>query len=199
MKQEGSALVVERTALKESVSRLRKVGKSSSEPVSLEFSNGSLIISWTGASEQIPAVGEWLTGVHVPAGWLRALAKAFPVADPFRIRIVDGRVYTGSLSCPIVAAAGVSDRVSVEDRERRIAKATAALKSFRISREDIESLVDQSELEGRFRYHPDEDRLLRCVAEAWASLAVFGVDADQIYRAIQNQIRQAWTLGGRNA
>jgi hypothetical protein len=196
---EDPVLTIARTSLQESVRRLRKVAKASSEPVCLGYADGTLTISWTGSSEQVPAVGQWPDDVHVPAGWLRALARALPAADPLTLRVSEGRVYTESLSCPVVApAAAESNLVSLRDRELRIARATAALKAFRIGREDIEYLVDRAELEARRRYHPDEDRLLKSVAEAWASLAVFGVDADEIYGLVQRQIRQAWTSGGSN-
>ncbi len=199
MNPEKPALIIERAILQESIRRLRKAAKQSSEPVCLEYANRALTISWAGSSEQVPANGEWPDKVYVPAGWLRALAKALPAADPLNLRAADGRVYTESLSCPVVDPAAESELISAQDRERRISKAAAALKPFRVGREDVEYLVDRSELAGGHHYHPDEDRLLKSVAEAWASLAVFGVGADEIYRLVQQQIRQGWTSGGRSA
>jgi hypothetical protein len=199
MNPQRVALTIERAILQESTRRLRKAAKQSSEPVCLEYTNGALTISWAGCSEQVPANGEWPDKVHVPAGWIRALAKALPAAEPLTLRLADNRLYTESLSCPLVDPAAESDLVSAQDRERRISKAAGALKAFRIGTEEIEYLVDRAALAESHRYHPDEDRLLKSVAEAWSLLAVFGVGADEIYRLVQQQIRQGWTSGDRSA
>jgi hypothetical protein len=110
----------------------------------------------------------------------------------------DGRVITETLSCVVVDPGTQTELVNAQDRARRISKAVAALKAFRVGEDDIEHLVDRSELAGHHRYHPDEDRLLKSVAEAWTTLAVFGVSADEIHRLVQQQIRQAWSTGGRS-
>jgi hypothetical protein len=91
-----------------------------------------------------------------------------------------------------------TELVNAQDRARRISKAAAALKAFRVSEDEIEHLIDRSELEGQHRYHPDEDRLLKSVGEAWAALAVFGVSVDEIHKLVQQQIREAWSTGGRS-
>lgn len=96
------SLTVKRTLLQESVRRLRRSGKESLEPVCLEFAEETLTISWAGSSEQVPAKGRWPGATHVPAGWLRALSKVFPAADPVTIRIEGGRVITETLSCGVV-------------------------------------------------------------------------------------------------
>ncbi|MBE0656250.1 MAG: hypothetical protein IH602_01095 [Bryobacteraceae bacterium] len=114
------------------------------------------------------------------------------------MRLDDGRVITESLSCVVVDPGAKTELVNAQDRARRISKATAALKAFRVGEDDIEHLIDRSELEGTHRYHPDEDRLLKSVAEAWTALAVFGVSADEIHKLVQQQIRQAWSTGGRS-
>ena len=198
MSPEPSTLTVERTPLQEGLRRLRKTGKQSSAPVCLGYANGALTISWAGSSEQVPAKGQWPAAVFVPSGWLRALAKALPAADPLSMRLDNGRVITESLSCVVVDPGAQSDLVSAQDRARRISKAVAALRAFRVGEDDIEHLIDRSELEGHYRYHPDEDRLLKSVAEAWTALAVFGVSADEIHKLVQQQIRQAWSTGGRS-
>jgi len=195
---EPSTLAVERAPLQESLRRLRKTGKQSSEPVCLGYANGALTISWAGSSEQVPAKGQWPATVFVPSGWLRALAKALPETDPLSMRLDNGRVITKSLSCAVVDPGTQTELVDAQERARRISKAAAALKAFRVGEDDIEHLIDRSELEGHHRYHPDEDRLLKSVAEAWAALAVFGVSADEIHKLVQQQIRQAWSTGGRS-
>ncbi len=197
MSPEPSTLAVERAPLQESLRRLRKTGKQSSEPVCLGYANGALTISWAGSSEQVPAKGQWPPTVFVPSGWLRALAKALPEGDPLRMRLDNGRVITESLSCVVVDPGTQTELVNAQDRARRISKAAAALRAFRVGEDDIEHLIDRSELEGNHRYHPDEDRLLKSVGEAWAALAVSGVSADDIYKLVQQQIRQAWSTGGR--
>lgn len=197
MNTEPPTLTVERAPLQEGLRRLRKTGKQSSEPVCLSYANAALTISWAGSSEQVPAKGQWPATVSVPAGWLRALAKALPEANPLSIRLDNGRVIIESLSCVVVDPGTQAELVNTQDRARRISKAAAALKAFRVDEDDIEHLIDRSELEGHHRYHTDEDRLLKSVAEAWTALAVFGVSADEIHKLVQQQIRQAWSTGGR--
>jgi hypothetical protein len=136
--------------------------------------------------------------VHVPATWLRALAEVLPPADSLTLRVADGRVFTESPSCPVVAPAAQSELITAQDRKRRILRAAGALNAFQIGKEDIEYLVDQSELDGGHGYHPDEHRLLKIMAEAWALLAVFGVGAEEIYWLVQHRFRQAWNSGRRN-
>src|SRR4051812_34255536 len=153
-------LTIERTPLQDSLRRMRKLGKQSSEPVCLEFRDEALTITWAGSSEQIPARGQWPVAVHVPAGWIRALARVLPPADPLTIRVDAGREITESLSVTAVEPQEKSELISAQDRMRRIAKAASALKGFRILEDDLEYLMDRCESERRHPYHPAEDNLL---------------------------------------
>ena len=86
--------------------------------------------------------------------------------------------------------------VPTEDRGRRLKKAVAVLKPFRIQEADVGALITRCELQGADVHSPEEERLLKRLAEAWVLLAPFGVGTEDLYEMVQQRIRLAWKRGG---
>jgi hypothetical protein len=83
-----------------------------------------------------------------------------------------------------------------EERGRRLKKAVAVLEPFRVEEADIEALVTRCELQGVDVHSPEEERMLKRLADAWVLLAPFGVGTEDLYEMVQQRIRLAWKKGG---
>jgi len=92
-------------------------------------------------------------------------------------------VGTLQLTITTVALASVlvpARAVPTEERDRRLKKAVAVLKPFRVEDADIEALITRCELQGVHVHSPEDERMLKSLAEAWVLLAPFGVTTEDL-------------------
>lgn len=167
----------------------------------LEWDDGALVVGWSDSVERMQAQGSWPRPVYVSSVWLRVLARSLPNADPLTLQVRDGRLYAENFSRPCVdPEAPVAElNLPPQERARLLKKAVAILKPFRIGEADIEALVNRCEPEGTGAHPPEEDRMLKRLAEAWVLLSPFGVGAEDLYEMVQQRIRLAWKEGGLHA
>jgi hypothetical protein len=193
MSADQPVLRVSRSAFRDSLRRLQRAGKSSSDPVRLEWEAEALVVSWNDTTERMPAQGNWPQPVWVSASWLRTLAKSLPDADPLTLRLHDGRLYAGNYSRPVVdPEMRPASAVPPGDRDRRLKKAATLLKPFRVEQADLEALVSRWAVKGASIHPPEEERMLKRVADAWVMLAPFGVEVKDLYELVRQRIRMAW-------
>lgn len=75
MSAEQPVLRPSRSAFRDSLRRLQRAGKSSSDAVRLEWEAEELLVSWNDTTGRMPAKQNWPQPIWVSASWLRRLSK----------------------------------------------------------------------------------------------------------------------------
>jgi hypothetical protein len=143
------------------------------------YRDGSeLVFSMGGAEHAIRFSGLWLDRAHIPASFIRGLARKPPSDDPVAIFVRDGRLHvaTSSIDCRVTGCAGMSGQAHPDPDGESLPSLFDTYGADNMERARILAELELTQKRAR-----------AAIAEAARLLRPFGISEDQIWRlAIAN-------------
>jgi len=194
---ECQILLVSRERLQHALGILAGSLDSKTRWASLSHKDGQLKIVAGMTNCDVEAKGHWPETIFIDANWVRGMGGLIPPGDPIILRAEGGHFYTNRFSqlCRLdIPQSGGNDPTSVSRKSRanRVDKAAKLLSPFRVSPEDLESMIESVQSRGVSVWRRDERQMVALVAKAWAVLAPLGVETGDLRDLIDNAVTNAF-------
>jgi hypothetical protein len=187
----ATALEVETAQLVQALKRI-VAQPEKSEWVHLQYTLGSLSLSAGGTTCEVWAAGSWPEVISVARPWIQVvLSSALPPAIT-TLRVENGKLFAQDVGVQCLVSADVQAAEELAGRERRLRAAAAALKRYGVTLQEIENLVREGDQEIARLWGPNDERILKDVADAWQCLASYGVETTAIRRLLVRKSRDLW-------
>ncbi len=168
-----------------------------SEWIHLRYALGILLISSGDTSLEVRAAGSWTEVVSVARSWVPAVL-GFPLPQQVTtLRVENGKLFAQDVGVGCITGSDSQANQEIAERQKRVNAAAAALNRYGVSAKEIEELVMQADAETARLWGPNDDRIVRDVANAWQCLASYGVEASAVRRLLVKKSRDLWKDSGK--
>jgi hypothetical protein len=185
------ALEVETAPLVQALKRISAQPRKA-DWIHLQHRPGVLVMQAGETSMEVRAVGSWPQVVSVARSWAQAMLRYSLPPGVTAMRVENGKLFAQDLGVACMLGAAAKDNEEIVERQRHVSAAAVALNRYGVTTQEIEELVAEANQDIARLWGPNDDKIVRDVANAWLCLASYGVEASEIRRLLVRKSRDLW-------